>query len=328
MGFREKLSKITLNYERARLEEFKDHKIAIATRSLPEDIQPLLGGEFDYLMMKGSAGMGGWARVPWCAFLNPLITTSVQNENVVVYLMDSEKCKIYLSLNQGTESVKKQFPHTYKQVLKQRAEEFRNKLEGFSFPISAMDDFKGEVAEGYASGHIYGYEYDASSLPDESVMIENLKSTLRAYHALFVRCLDAEAEKIKDPEEVGNSVYFFSKRELAEAEEAVIIEENKKYIYHRKIERASGVSKAVKKIHGTACECCGVDFAKVDNIKVDISEVHHIIPLASLEYGKQRKYDIEKEFAVLCPNCHRLLHKLFPKNSKLEISDLKTLFNK
>lgn len=119
--------------------------------------------------------------------MNPLITTSVQNENVVVYLIDSKKRKIYLSLNQGTESVKKKFPHTYKQVLKQRAEEFRNKLEGFSFPISAMDDFKGEVAEGYASGHIY--EYDASSLPDESVMIENLKSTLRAYHALFVRCL-------------------------------------------------------------------------------------------------------------------------------------------
>lgn len=68
MGFREKLSKITLNYERARLEEFKDHEIAIATRSLPEDIQPLLGGEFDYLMMKGSAGMGGGLGYPGVHF--------------------------------------------------------------------------------------------------------------------------------------------------------------------------------------------------------------------------------------------------------------------
>lgn len=189
MGFKEKLSEITLNYERARLEKFKGHKIAIATRSLPEDIQPLLGGDFGYLTMRGSAGMGRWARVPWCAFMNPLITTSVQKEYFVVYLIDSKKRKIYLSLNQGTKSVKKQFPRSYKEVLKQRAEEFRNKLQDFSFPISAMNNFKGKVAEGYASGHIYGYEYDASSLPDESVMLENLKSTLRAYHALFVRCL-------------------------------------------------------------------------------------------------------------------------------------------
>lgn len=328
MGFREKLSEIARDYEQARFEDIKNHKIAQAIRSLPYDISPLLGGEFDWLEMRASAGMGRWAWVPWCAFLNPLITTSVQEGYFVVYLIDSKKRKIYLSLNQGTQSVQREFRDSYQEVLRQRAEEFRNKLEGFSFPIRAMDDFKGKVAEGYASGHIYGYEYDALNLPNETVMIENLKYTLHAYQELFSPGAVKKDKKSEKFAEAENSIVVFPTKDSTEAEKATIIEEFKRYIDGQTIERNSDVSKKVKRIHGTACECCGVDYVNVDDINVDISEVHHIIPISSLEYEKHKIYDIKKDFAVLCPNCHRLLHKLFPNETRLEIGKLKTLLNK
>lgn len=33
-------------------------------------------------------------------------------------------------------------------------------------------------------------------------------------------------------------------------------------------------------------------------------------PISSLKEGETNEYDVEKDFAVLCSNCHRTIHRL------------------
>jgi 5-methylcytosine-specific restriction enzyme A len=38
-------------------------------------------------------------------------------------------------------------------------------------------------------------------------------------------------------------------------------------------------------------------------------EAHHLRPIATLEEGVPVKYDVAADFAVLCSNCHRMIHR-------------------
>jgi 5-methylcytosine-specific restriction enzyme A len=38
-------------------------------------------------------------------------------------------------------------------------------------------------------------------------------------------------------------------------------------------------------------------------------EAHHLKPIATLDEGIPVKYDVASEFAVLCANCHRMIHR-------------------
>jgi len=37
-------------------------------------------------------------------------------------------------------------------------------------------------------------------------------------------------------------------------------------------------------------------------------EAHHFRPIGTLEEGIAVKYDVAVDFAVLCSNCHRMIH--------------------
>jgi 5-methylcytosine-specific restriction protein A len=58
------------------------------------------------------------------------------------------------------------------------------------------------------------------------------------------------------------------------------------------------------------CEACGFDFhAAYGNIGYGFAECHHIIPLSDLHHGVKTKLS---DLAVVCSNCHRMLHKTRP----------------
>jgi len=38
-------------------------------------------------------------------------------------------------------------------------------------------------------------------------------------------------------------------------------------------------------------------------------EAHHLKPIATLEEGVAVTYDVAADFAVLCANCHRMIHR-------------------
>src|ERR1035441_5526441 len=95
------LERVLREYAGATKEPFAGHPLATFLRSeLPEALRQFLP-EGTRLIVEGSAGKGRWARSPWLAVFDPLITTSAQEGFYPVYLVSEDSQRIYLSLNQG-----------------------------------------------------------------------------------------------------------------------------------------------------------------------------------------------------------------------------------
>lgn len=66
--------------------------------------------------------------------------------------------------------------------------------------------------------------------------------------------------------------------------------------------------KQVKKANGKlSCEVCAFDFLEFYGpVGEDFIECHHIIPLSLIKKESLTKL---KDYMLLCPNCHRMIHK-------------------
>jgi len=95
---------------------------------------------------------------------------------------------------------------------------------------------------------------------------------------------------------------------------------------HIRRERNKKVRKEViaqrLKHDGLACDLCGIDGSKVDpEMRESMFECHHVIPLSVIGETKTKV----KDMALLCANCHRLLHRAIAKRKHwLSIEDAKT----
>jgi 5-methylcytosine-specific restriction protein A len=59
-----------------------------------------------------------------------------------------------------------------------------------------------------------------------------------------------------------------------------------------------------------ACEVCGFDFANTyGDLGAGFAECHHIIPLSELNSARRTKLT---DLAIVCANCHRMLHRSKP----------------
>ncbi|MBG9817565.1 HNH endonuclease [Bacillus safensis] len=71
------------------------------------------------------------------------------------------------------------------------------------------------------------------------------------------------------------------------------------------------------------CEICGFDFYETyGEIGEDFIEGHHTIPLSEMDEGHSTKVE---DIAIVCSNCHRMLHRRRPWLSK---DQLKLLIEK
>jgi hypothetical protein len=97
------------------------------------------------------------------------------------------------------------------------------------------------------------------------------------------------------------------------------------YASHLRRERNSAVTSAKKEqafaVHGCLkCEVCGFNFLAVyGELGEGYCEVHHKIPLASLDGQRVTKLD---DLAIVCSNCHRMIHR---QNPIISVSELKTV---
>lgn len=77
-------------------------------------------------------------------------------------------------------------------------------------------------------------------------------------------------------------------------------------------ERNSTIAKKAKenrldKTGKLICEVCDFDFAdKYGELGLGFIEAHHTIPLATLDGKTKTKMS---DFAMVCSNCHRMLHR-------------------
>lgn len=109
----------------------------------------------------------------------------------------------------------------------------------------------------------------------------------------------------------GKDVEEFDEPEVAEAEEGRLVtrlhrtrERNRKLVRNKK-------AKFQKDNAGRLfCEACGFDFAKAYGERGDgFIECHHTKPVHTLRAGQKTKLT---DLALLCANCHRMVHSKAP----------------
>lgn len=303
MALRETLQRILTDYPDAVTAPLEGHSLAQFIRGeAAENVSAALGELGAGLVVEGSPGQGNWATVPWISVFDPAITTSATRGYYVVYLYHAHYPAVHLSLNQGTTAVRKEFHGRAREILKDRADLMRKRVGDFAekLPVHAID--LGSMARlpgDYVAGHALGVSYSLEALPDEATLRADLQTMVRAYRALAYRGgIDADVETQTDLSD-----------EFGIPQSASVIE-TRKYAYHRKIERNRTAARAAKKFQGTRCQACDLDFAeRYGVIGNGFIGAHHLKAISTLEEGVAVTYDIAADFAVLCSNCHRMIHR-------------------
>ena len=141
--------------------------------------------------------------------------------------------------------------------------------------------------------------YTRDALPNETTLRTDLQNVVRAYRALTFRGgIEGDVEPQAELED-----------EFKIPAQATVIE-TRKYAFHRKVERNRTAAKQAKKFHGTVCQACDLDFEKrYGATGKGFIEAHHLKAISTLEEGVAVTYDVAADFAVLCANCHRMIHR-------------------
>ena len=88
-------------------------------------------------------------------------------------------------------------------------------------------------------------------------------------------------------------------------------------------ERKPKLRKKAIECHGTKCVVCGFDFGdRYGDRGEGFIEVHHLRPVSSL--GEEEKINPKTDMTVLCPNCHRMIHR--DRNNILTVDGLKRMY--
>lgn len=87
----------------------------------------------------------------------------------------------------------------------------------------------------------------------------------------------------------------------------------KHYRIERNLKVVAKKRSSVLKTTGTlACEVCNFDFHKFYGpYGLEFCEVHHLRPLGELDLGQIARTRLE-DLAILCSNCHRMIHRSRP----------------
>lgn len=99
---------------------------------------------------------------------------------------------------------------------------------------------------------------------------------------------------------------------VSEDEESTFPEGKKKYRLHRTRERDRNIVDKAKKIRWSkagilACDVCSFDFERTYGSRgKGFIEAHHIVPVSELDGSRNTRLS---ELAMVCSNCHRMLHR-------------------
>jgi predicted HNH restriction endonuclease len=106
---------------------------------------------------------------------------------------------------------------------------------------------------------------------------------------------------------------------------SILLEGSKKWLAHFVRERNRSVvenkkADVLRKTGALACEICAFDFAqRFGSLGESFCEVHHRLPLAEADAPVATRLE---DLAIVCSNCHRMLHRTSPA---LSVEGLKTL---
>lgn len=296
MSIRDSLQRLCSQYSNSSKEEFKGHPLAQFLRSdFPAELQGKLH-RWQGIVVDGSPGKGNWSKVPWVAFFDETITSSARSGYYPVYLLSVDQERLYLSLNQGITVLRDEVgDRCAKEVLRSRAEIVRQRISEKRVARFGRKEIQlGSLGNGslYEAGHIVGVEYSTRSLPDEETLWGDIEQMLSLYR-------DAERLGGTDDLTVVNA-------DTDDSSERALVERRLMRL-HKKRERNGTLPKRVKEIHGFDCQACGFSFKQTYGI--EYVEAHHVIPLANFDSTEELRLDPNRDFRVLCANCHRAIHR-------------------
>ncbi|MCU1439124.1 MAG: putative family protein/Domain of unknown function [Rhodoglobus sp.] len=148
--------------------------VADMVLSLPEDLQDLA--------VEGRDGTGQKSEVPWIRLFSRARSPQATDGWYLVYLFDAFGDRVYLSVNQGTNTWSKGDLHRRpddeivdrskwaQNELGDDLAERSDLLSSISLPTR-----RSSLARGYELGNIYAIEYDIGALPAEDVLIGDFR---------------------------------------------------------------------------------------------------------------------------------------------------------
>lgn len=306
-SLRDVLLRIASGYHAAAAQPYRGHPLArFIRKDAAAALADALGDDGGGLLAVGSPGQGGWADSPWLAVLDALVTDSPLRGYYVAYLFPRSMDRVSLSLQLGTTHVRERTRGSgaARRELASLVSLIRRSLPSWrdSFPeetIHLEPDSPTSRAAFYEHGHAFGVTYQLDQLPGETTLRDDLRRMVDLYRRLTASVGD-ELEYRTAPRD-----------ELAgRAEDEGGWEHPTQYRLHRRVERNRKLAERAKRALGYVCQACGFDFelAYGDGLGRGFIEAHHLTPL-SLLHAERVLLDPRRDFAVLCANCHRMMHR-------------------
>ena len=148
-------------------------------KTLPNNIKSKIDSNYE---VKGSVGKGTWADCPTVAILDTTITTSTQYGIYLVYLFKSDMTGVYLSFEWGSYQFNNDNDELHKAV-----EDIRKllidskKIENFELNETIDLVSNGTRPKSYEAGSIIFKYYSLENLPNDEILINDLKEYLKLY---------------------------------------------------------------------------------------------------------------------------------------------------
>lgn len=154
-------------------------------RDIPDKLYESGLVDSDKYLITGSVGQGNWATIPWVAVFDRTITTTATKGIYIVYLLSSDAKRLYLTFNQGCSEISTQHGKLETiQILHQRAEEIRSRVDSRGFVVSSdinLGDNLPTKGIFYKEGTIFYRQYDLEAIPEEKKLQEDLKLMIQIY---------------------------------------------------------------------------------------------------------------------------------------------------
>ncbi len=314
----ELLKKVLLEYQEENKKPFGASPFfSIITKEIPTLLRDKLGNN-DKFNIYGSFGKGGWSDTPWVAILNRNITESTKNGYYIVYLLNTKKNILYLSLAVGWSQFQENFSiNEAKEKIQQYSTYFYKHVgkipQGF---INGPVDLDAEtpLSKGYEIGQIISKAYSLTEIKDNT-LIKDLEELLLTYDELanFVGndILNISYEQIIKDQNIDNNERAINKITLIQDSEnalkalrQLITDQppGKKEITIMKVVRNTRLARLYKINKKFICEICGLK-PFIQKNGEPYAEADHIKPLG----GKTNGLDSPENIRCLCAQCHAII---------------------
>ncbi|TCS96630.1 MrcB family domain-containing protein [Hazenella coriacea] len=334
---KEVFTTILRNYISEAKSNFGGNKIGEFVRSFAvEEVKEKASIDSSQYCIKGSVGQGNWAEIPWILISDKGITTTATKGYYIVYLFRADMSGVYLSLNQGWTYYKEKYRttdgrHKIELVSDKWKEILNSPLNDFSFEPIDLHCTK-SLGKGYELGHICGKFYETGKIPNNTVLVNDLRNLIGVYREIKGYMGGKEFSEINDliiANKFILSLSEFSYQANIDRSKPSVTPEKPQKRPKRKLtngieewERNERISKEAIHKAGYVCEYNPEHRTFVSNVTgKNFVEAHHLIPLA--KQGEfQYSLDVPGNIISLCPNCHRAIHLATPEQNQKIIKKL------